>query len=128
VIVDPAQGRVLMLLHDERHAAVSTITPHAAATGGDIAWLDQLRRYTGKATPLSEARTIAGQPARGWLLDLGGSATELWADADGLPLELRMRGAGVQIDYRFAFDVDLPPGLFDTAVPAGYTPVAADED
>lgn len=128
IVVDPARGRVLTLLHDERHAVVATIAPHAAATGNDIAWLDELRRYTGKATALTETRTIAGQPAQGWRLDLGGNATELWADADGLPLEMRMHGGGLQIDYRFAFDVDFAPDLFDTAVPAGYTPAAADAD
>lgn len=127
IIVDPARGRVLTLLHEEKQAVVATIAPQAAATGNDIEWLDKLRRYTGKAVPLAEKRTIAGQPAQGWLLDLGGNATELWADADGLPLEMRLRGSGLQIDYRFAFDVSFAPGVFDSAVPAGYVQVAADE-
>jgi hypothetical protein len=128
IIVDPARGRVLTLLHEERQAVVAAILPHAADTGSDIAWLDDMRRYAGKATRLPETRLIAGQPAQGWLLDLRGNATELWADADGLPLEMRMRGGGLQIDYRFAFDVAFAPGLFDTTVPAGYTQVEADED
>lgn len=128
IVVDPAHGRVLTLLHQEKQAVVATTAPQAAATGSDIAWLDKLRRYSGKAMPLSEKRTIAGQPAQGWLLDLGGNATELWADADGLPLEMRTRGGGLQIDYRFAFDVAFEAGLFDSTVPAGYTQVAAEED
>lgn len=128
IVVDPARGRLLTLLHEPRQAVVAAIAPHAAATGNDIAWLDELRRYQGKATPLAEARTIDGQPAQGWRLDLGGHATEIWADADGLPLEMRMLGGGLAIDYRFAFDVDVAPDVFDTAVPAGYTPVAADAD
>ncbi len=127
VIVDPRRGRVLTLLHAERQAVVATITPQAA-TGSDLAWLDKLRRYSGTAIPLPEARTIAGQPARGWLVDLGGDAAELWADADGLPLEMRTRSGGLQIEYRFVFDTEFAPGLFDVAVPAGYARVEADED
>lgn len=126
IVVDPARGRVLTLLHEEKQAVVATITPHVAATGSDIAWLEKLRRYSGKATPLPEKRAIAGQSAQGWLLDLGGSATELWADADGLPLEMRVLGGRVQIDYRFAFDVEFAPGVFDSEVPVGYMQVAAD--
>lgn len=128
IVVDPARGRLLTLLHEPRQAVVASIPAQSAATGNDIAWLDELRRYQGKATPLTEARTIAGRPAQGWLLDLGGNAAEIWADADGLPLEMRMRGGGLQIDYRFAFDADFAPDVFDTAVPAGYAQVAADED
>ena len=124
VIVDPRRGRVLTLLHAERQAVVATITPQAA-TGSDLAWLDKLRRFTGKATPLAEARSIGGQPARGWLVDLGGDVAELWADADGLPLEMRTRGGGLQIDYRFVFDAELAPSLFDVAVPAGYAQLDA---
>lgn len=128
IVVDPARGRLLTLLHEPRQAMVAAIPQQAAATGNDIAWLDELRRYKGKATPLAESRTIDGQPAQGWRLDLGGSPAEIWADADGLPLELRMSGNGLAIDYRFAFDVAFAPALFDTAVPDGYTQVAADAD
>lgn len=128
VVVDPARGRVLTLLHEEHRAVVAAIPAHTAATGKDIAWLAELRRYTGKATPLSATRTIAGQPAQGWSLALANGNVELWADADGLPLELRTLGGPLQIDYRFAFDVDFAAGVFDIAVPTGYTPVSADED
>lgn len=128
VIVDPARGRVLTLLHEPRQATVARITPQAAAAGNDIAWLDKLRRYNGKAVPLAQTRTIAGQPAQGWSLDLGGDTAEIWADASGLPLEMRLHGGGLQIDYRFAFDLAFAAELFDTAVPAGYTEVAPDAD
>lgn len=128
IVVDPARGRMLTLLHAEHQAVAAAIPAHAAATGKDIAWLDELRRYPGKATPLSATRTIAGQPAQGWSLTLASGAIELWADADGLPLEMRTLGGPLQIDYRFAFDVDFAPGLFDTAIPVGYTAVAADKD
>ena len=47
IVVDPARGRMLTLLHEERRAIAAAIPAHAAATGKDIAWLDELRRYTG---------------------------------------------------------------------------------
>lgn len=128
IIVDPARGRVLTLLHEQRQAAVSTITPQQAATGQDIAWLDKLRNFRGNAVPLQQARTIAGRTAQGWSLDLGGDTAEIWADADGLPLAMQMHGGGLQIDYRFGFDVAFAPDLFDTAVPAGYAQGNADAD
>lgn len=128
VVVDPAAGRVLTLLHEEHRATLAAIPAGAAATGKDIAWLDELRRYTGKATPLPQTRVIAGQPAQGWSLALAHGAVELWADADGLPLEMRSLGGQLQIDYRFAFDLDFAADLFAIAVPAGYTEAAADQD
>jgi hypothetical protein len=128
IVVDPRRGRVLTLLHEEHQAVVATITPQAASAGSAIAWLDKLRRFDGKAVALPEARTIDGRPARGWSVDLGGDAIELWADSDGLPLEMRTQGGGLQIDYRFVFDAEFAPGLFEVAVPAGYAQVEADED
>ena len=128
IVVDPARGRLLTLLHEPRQAVATSITPHAAATGNDLAWLDELRRFKGHATPLGETRTIGGQPAQGWRLDLAGNAAEIWADADGLPLEMRLHGGALAIDYRFAFDVDFGPDVFGTDVPAGYAAVAADAD
>lgn len=128
IVVDPARGRMLTLLHEERRAIAAAIPAHAAATGKDIAWLDELRRYTGKATPLSTTRTIDGRTAQGWSLQLGSGAIELWADADGLPLEMRTLGGPLQIDYRFAFDVQFAPDVFDTALPLGYLPAPQDAD
>lgn len=128
IVVDPARGRVLTLLHQERQAVVATITPQAASTTGDIAWLDELRRYTGKAVPLRETRLIAGRRAQGWALDLRGKRTELWTDDSGLPLEMRMQGSGLQIDYRFTFDLRFAPELFATDLPAGYTQAEAGEE
>jgi hypothetical protein len=116
----------VMSPYSQRQGAA--ITPQAAI-GSDLAWLDKLRRFNGKAIPLPEARTIAGQRARGWLVDLGkNEVIELWADADGLPLEMRLRGGGLQIDYRFVFDAEFAPDLFDVAVPAGYAQVDSEQD
>lgn len=128
IVVDPARGRVLTLLHDQRQAMIAAIPAQASAAGTDIGWLGELRHYPGTATSLLEARTIAGHPAQGWRLELGGGTAELWADAEGLPLEMRMLGSDLQIDYRFVFDLDLASDLFDGEIPAGYTQVPADDD
>lgn len=128
VVVDPAHGRVLTLLHEEHRAVVAAIPAHAAATGKDIAWLAELRRFSGKATALPETRTIAGRTAQGWSLALANGNVEIWADADGLPLEMRTLGGPLQIDYRFTFDVDFAADVLAVAVPAGYAEEAADTD
>lgn len=127
VIVDPARGRVLTLLHDERRAAVADLDPLPANVSANLVWLEELRLFSGDALALPESRMIAGQPAHGWSLDLGGDRAELWARDDGWPLELRMHGDALQIDYRFTFDVDFPADLFDTAVPVGYSMGRADD-
>ncbi len=126
VIVDPAHGRVLTLLHDEQLAAVADTEWSTASVGIESGWLEELRHFRGDAVALPESRVIAGQEAKGWSLDLGGHRAELWVRADGLPLELRMPGNTLQIDYRFTFDVDFPADLFDTAVPVGYSMGQAD--
>ena len=131
VIVDAPRGRVLTLLHEPRQAVIATIPKHDAGIGNDDAlqWLEDLRTFKGKATPLPDARVIDGRSARGWILDVGGSTIELWADDDGLPLAMRQRGsAGLEIDFRFEFDRPIPPELLSSDPPPGYTPVAPDED
>ncbi len=128
VIVDAPRGRVLTLLHARRQAMIATIPENKPAADDALSWLEDLRNFKGKATPLPNTRIIDGRTARGWTLQAGGTTMELWADADGLPLEMRQGGGGLEIDYRFEFDRPIPPGLLSSDVPAGYTPVAPDED
>lgn len=129
VIVDPPKGRVLTLLHDSREAMLVAFAPAAGAPADPLQWLQDVRDFQGQATALPNPRIIDGQPARGWRLDVRGNAMELWTDRDGLPLSLRMQaGAGLQIDYRFEFEPDLPEGLLSSEIPAGYTAVAPDAD
>lgn len=128
IIVDPPRGRVLTLLHGTREAMVSSIPQHTRATDG-VAWIEQLRDFQGQATLLPTTRLIDGRPARGWALDIDGQAIELWADADGLPLEMRLGALGnVQLDYRFTFDAAVLPGQLSSDPPAGYSQVPADGD
>ncbi|MBP6596241.1 MAG: hypothetical protein KA196_01885 [Arenimonas sp.] len=129
VIVDPPKGRVLTLLHEPREAMLVAFAPAPGAPADPLQWLQDVRDFQGQATALAETRIIDGQAARGWRLDVRGNAMELWTDRDGLPLSLRMQaGAGLQIDYRFEFEPDVPEGVLSSAIPAGYTQVTPDAD
>jgi len=129
VIVDAPRGRVLTLLHAPRQAMIATIPKNKPAADDALSWLDDVRDFKGQATPLPDTRIIDGRTAHGWTLQAGGTTMELWADAEGLPLAMRQLGdGGLEIDYRFEFDQPIPPGLLSSDVPAGYTPVAPDED
>ena len=105
VIVDPARGRVLTLLHEPREALLSVIPVSQAASGQGLGWLEALRQFKGKATPIAGSKIIQSQVAQGWTLDAGGQKIQLWASAQGLPLAMAMGGAsGMTIEYMFAFD------------------------
>ena len=129
VIVDAPRGRVLTLLHEPRQAMIATIPKNEPVADDALSWLDDVRNFKGQATPLPDTRIIDGRTARGWTLEAGGTTMELWADAEGLPLAMRQLGGGeLEIDYRFEFDQPIAPELLSSDVPAGYTPVAPDED
>jgi hypothetical protein len=129
VIVDAPRGRVLTLLHTPRQAMIATIPNNKPAADDALSWLDDVRNFKGQATPLPNTRIIDGRTAHGWTLQAGGTTMELWADDEGLPLAMRqLGGGGLEIGYRFEFDRPIAPGLLSSDVPAGYTPVAPDED
>lgn len=129
IIVDPLNGRMLSLLHDVRKARQSALPKSQVPPGAGLPWLEQLRQFKGKATPLPGSRIIDGQSAHGWSLDVGGSTMEIWADADGLPLSMRMQGdTRLEIDYRFRFDQPIAPEQLSTDPPAGYEIDAAEND
>jgi hypothetical protein len=129
VIVDAPRGRLLTLLHEPRQAMIASIPKNKPVAGDALSWLDDLRNFKGKATPLPDTRIIDGRTAHGWSLEAGGTTMELWADPDDLPLAMRQQGdGGLEIDYRFEFDLPIAPGLLSSDPPAGYTPVAPDED
>lgn len=119
VIVDPARGRVLTLLHEPHEALLGVIPVSQATPGQGLDWLQALRQFKGKATPIAGSRVIQSQRAQGWSLDAGGQKLQLWANAQGLPLALTMGGAsGLTIEYSFAFDA--PGAVLSSDPPTGY--------
>lgn len=121
IIVDPVHGRLLTLMHESRTAMRMTLPATRPATGGELDWLEELRRFKGQAEALPQRREIDGQRALGWSLSLQGQRVELWTTADGLPLALSLPGTpGLRIEYRFRFDLPMDPALFSSEAPAGY--------
>jgi hypothetical protein len=129
VVVDPKRGRVLTLLHDERKAMLFALPKTEGPASNRLQWLDDLRAFKGKATPLPTARTIDGRRARGWQLDLRGQRMQIWADSEGLPLQmLQLPGNGLEIDYRFDFNPAVAARHISSEPPPGYTVAEPDED
>src|SRR5690606_40817037 len=93
----------------------------------ELGWLDQLREFQGEARQLEATRVMDGKVAHGWALDVEGTPIVLWVDGSDLPLAMETGGeGGLSIHYRFAFDVDLPPGYLSSEIPEGYQPVERD--
>jgi hypothetical protein len=127
VVLDPKRGRGVSLLHDARAAAPFAFVPGGRGNEA-LDWLDELRTFTGVAERIEATRTIAGQPAYGWTLTLANQRTELWANADGLPLSMRVDGAGpVELAFGFTFDEPVDDARLSLDPPPGYAE-ASDED
>jgi hypothetical protein len=129
IIVDPKQGRVLTLLHDSREAMLTSIPKSQPQAQSELNWLQELRNFKGEATLLPNKRIIGGHSAQGWALNLQGLKMEIWADANGLPLEMRQEGsAELHIDYRFKFDQADVDKLLNSVPPSDYQLVQPDKD
>jgi hypothetical protein len=127
VVVDPVERRVLTLMHRPRIAMETPLVGTPKEDDG-LEWLREVRDFQGIATRLAGSRVIAGQRAYGWRLPVGTVELELWATEDGLPLEMKMKGAGeMRLDFRFEFDVAIAPEVFSTAIPAGYSRANAED-
>lgn len=121
VIVDPAAGRSVQLIHDARMAMVTPI-PVGGRPDDSLAWLDELRAFTGRATQLPEVRTIDGALAHGYRVDFDGMTLTLWATDDGMPLAMDLVQGGLATQtFRFTFDAPIDPARFATTIPPGYT-------
>lgn len=123
VVVSPAEGQVLMLLHGGRSAMRFPIGVTDALPAQDaLSWLDELRHFKGIATALTETRVIDGQTAHGWSLKIANAEIQLWARDDGLPLAMSVgEGLGLDLHFRFDFDAAIDPARLSTEIPAGYT-------
>ena len=127
VIVNTQEMRVMTLVKPERVAVVTPLDK--AGTKEDATdWLDEIRKFQGTAKALPDTRFIRGHRARGWELPLEGGTITLWANQEGLPLEMTLdQGVALEMSFRFEFDASLPAELFSTEVPAGYT-LGTEED
>jgi hypothetical protein len=127
VIVNPAEGRVLTLIHPE-HVAMETPLGAGKVDDESMRWLDDIRKFQGAAQRLPDPRTIDGRRAYGWKLRTGNMDIVLWATEGGLPLEMRMTGEQqMRFDFHFEFDVPMPAAMFSTALPAGYSRAPAED-
>jgi hypothetical protein len=120
VVINPAEQRMLTIVHRERIAMEAPLlgTPKE---GDGLEWLQEVRDFQGIAARLPGSRVIDGRRAYGWELQVANVELELWATEDGLPLQMDMKGAGeMRIDFRFEFDVTFAPEVFSTSIPAGY--------
>jgi hypothetical protein len=127
VIVNATERRVLTLVHGERLAVEHPLGSEVADVDS-LDWMEDIREFQGAATRLPESRTIDGRVAHGWQLRVQNLDLVLWATSDGLPLEMQMNGgAQMRFDFRFEFDVPLPPETFSTAIPDGYSRAEAED-
>jgi hypothetical protein len=128
VIVNPAEGRVLTLIHPQHMALESALGGRKVTDDDSMRWLEDIRRFQGLAQRLPEPRTIDGRRAYGWKLRTGNMDIVLWATEGGLPLEMRMTGEQqMRFDFHFEFDVPLADAMFSTAMPAGYSRAPAED-
>jgi len=122
VIVNRKASQVLTLLHQPKVAQASSVDMSRSTPEDSLQWIDDLRAYQGAATLLPQTRTIDGQRANGHELQVEGRTMIVWANAEGLPLEMEMdEGELMNLSFRFEFDRPLDADAFSTVVPEGYT-------
>jgi hypothetical protein len=128
VIVNPAEQRVLSLVKSARLAVVAPFDETKVKEDDALEWLDDIRVFQGAATALPDTRIIDGQKAHGWELTINGGKVVLWANDEGLPLQMKLdHGVAIDMDFRFEFDVAMPADLFSTRIPEGYSQGEAED-
>lgn len=121
-VVNLGERRILTLLHDS-HMAMQTPLPlnGSPRAADNLAWLDAIRQFQGKATRLPNKRIIDGRSTTGWALDTEGMHITLWADSDGFPRAFDINDGQI-LSQRIHAVVDDPmdASVFSTRVPTGY--------
>ena len=122
VIVNRQSGQVLILQQPERRAIRYAI-PREGAAGSprNLAWLDAVRNFRGRAKELPGTRKFNGVIVHGWEMDAQAMHIVLWADTDDVPREVDVTGAAsLHQHMTLTLNAPLAPELFSTQVPAGY--------
>jgi outer membrane lipoprotein-sorting protein len=120
VVVNSEKKQVLTLVKSAQMAVLSPIN-QAPTKEESLDWLDEIRKFQGAAKELPGTRTIRGERVSGWELELNGSKVVLWANGEGLPLEMTLdQGASIKMSFRFEFEPVLPADVFSTMIPAGF--------
>jgi hypothetical protein len=126
MVLDPPRGVLLMLLHGPRRAR-SMPVPAVPPAAAQLEFLREIRAFQGEARRLPQTRVIDGRAAQGWELALPATTLTLWADAQGLPLAMEQANGGLQLDFRFEFDLEPEPGQLEATLPPGYAWAKSDE-
>jgi hypothetical protein len=130
VIVNRRSGQVLILLQGARRAIRYSIRS-AGAVGPtrNLAWLDAVRKFRGRAKGLPGTRKLEGVSVHGWAMDVRALHIVLWADAEGMPRAVDVAGAGSMRQHMtLTLNTPLAPRLFSTEVPAGYALAGPDAE
>jgi outer membrane lipoprotein-sorting protein len=121
VVVNMREQRVMVLSKASRTAVISPLDV-AGRQEDAVDWIQEIRDFQGAATRLPETRVIDGVTAIGWKLEIAGSELVLWADSNGLPLEMQLdQGMNMNMRFHFEFNAPLSDALFSTAIPPGYS-------
>jgi hypothetical protein len=123
VIINRRSGQVL-ILQQPTHSAIRYSIPRGGAADprGNLAWLDAVRSFRGRANELPGTRKLSGVIVHGWEMDVPAMRIVLWADADGVPREVDVTGAASMKQHMtLTLNAPLAPELFSTKSPAGYS-------
>lgn len=128
VIVSPNQKQVLTLMHDTHEAMQFPLEVAPVVNNEATDWLKEIQAYKKVATPLSNTRIIDGVTANGWVLNVKGMRTEIWADDDGIPITMTMYDENkLNLNFFFKFNPVIAENTFSTNIPSNYSRVQPDD-
>ena len=128
VIVSPSQKQVLTLMHETREAMQFPLDVTPVVNNQTTDWLKEIQAYKNVTTPLPKTRIIDGKTAYGWILEIKGMRTEIWADDNGIPIIMTMDdGNKLILNFLFKFNPAIAANTFSTNIPSGYSRIQSDD-
>ncbi len=129
-VVSVRRHAMLTLLHDTHQAMELPLDASVTHRPGDnLAWLDAIRRFQGKAQRLPGSKLIDGRRTSGWSLETEGMHIVLWADADGLPRAIEVNGGQAYSQHmHVTVDAPIDASVFSTSAPVGYHLMTGDDE